>query len=175
MLIEVKATLRLGDTLVPLIFISNETYLSNVAGDKKEWPVSMTNGNLSANIRQMPSAHTVVMVALLPIPIKNRNIPQMRLDEHQQTNRQVLNEVLQRVLQPLTFKQNPNTESGYYNVLCADGNFRRCKPVLAAWLADCHEYSDLHDLKRHVYFWRECPKNELGDYVPSEKQHPLAG
>jgi len=171
-LIEVKATLRLWDTLVPLIFMSDGTHLSNYAGDKKEWPVYMTIGNLSSKIRQMPSVHTVVMVALLPIPIKNRNIPQKRLDEQRQTNREVLNEVLRRVLQPLTFELNPSAGSGYYNVLCADGNFRRCKPVLAAWLADCPEYSDLHHLERHVCFLCECPKNELGDYVPSDKQHP---
>ena len=124
--------LRVGDTLVPVIFMSDGTHLSNFAGDKKEWPVYMTIGNLSSKIRQMPSTHSVVMVALLPIPIKNRNIPQKRLDEQRQTNREVLNEVLRRVLQPLTFKLNPSAESGYYNVLCADGNFRRCKPVLAA-------------------------------------------
>jgi hypothetical protein len=59
----------------------------------------------------------------------------------------VLNEVLQRVFQPLTFKQHPSAESGYYNVLCADGNFRRNKPVLSARLADCREYSDLHHLE----------------------------
>jgi len=171
-LIEVKATLRLGDTLVPLIFMCDGTHLSNFAGDKKEWPVYMTIGNLSSNIRQMPSARTVVMVGLLPIPITNCNIPQKRLGEQRQTNREVLNEVLRRVPLPLTFKLNPSAESGYYKVLCADGNFRRCKPVLAAWLADCPEYSDLHHLERHVCFWCECPKNELGDYVLSDKQHP---
>jgi hypothetical protein len=169
MLIEVKATLRLGDTLVPLIFMSDGTHLSNFAGHKKEWPVYMTIGNQSSKIRQTPSAHSVVMVALLPIPIKNRNIPQKWLDEQRQTSREVLNEVLRRVLQPLTFKQNPNAESGYYNVLFADGTFRRCKPVLAEWLADCHEYCDLHHLERFVCSWCDCPKNELGDYVPSDK------
>jgi hypothetical protein len=84
----------------------------------------------------------------------------------------VLHEVLWRILQPLTFKHNPGAESGYYNILCADGIFRRCKPVLAAWHADCSEYSNLHHLERHVCFWCECPKTELGDYVPSNKQHP---
>jgi hypothetical protein len=83
-------------------------------------------------IRQMPSVHTVVLVALLSIPIKNHNIPQKWLDEERQTNREVLNEVLRQVLQPLTLKLNPSAESGYYNVLSADGNFRRCKPVLPA-------------------------------------------
>jgi hypothetical protein len=116
-LIEVKATPRLGDTLVPLIFMSDRTHLSNFASDKKEWPVYMTIGNLSSKICQMPTPDTVVMVALLPIQIKNHNIPQKRLDEQQQTNREVLNELLRRVLQLLTCKLNLSTDSGYYNVL----------------------------------------------------------
>jgi len=131
----------------------------------------MTIGNLSSKIGQMPSTHRVVMVTLLPIPIKNHNIPQQQLDEQLQTNREVLNEVLRRLLQPLTYRQNPSPGSGYYKVLCADGNIRRCKPVLAAWLVDCPEYSDLHHLKRHVCFRCECPKNEPRDYVHRDKQH----
>ena len=129
MLIKVKETLRLRDTLVPLIFMSNGTHLSKFAGYKQEWPVYMKSGNLFSKIRQMPSTLTVVMVALLPIPINNRNIPQKRLDEQRQTNREVLNDVHWHVLHTLTFKQHPNTERGYYNVLCADGNFRHCKLV----------------------------------------------
>jgi hypothetical protein len=120
----------------------------------------------------MPSAHTILIVALLPIPIKNCNIHQKRLDEQRQTKREVLNEVQRRVLQPLKYKQIPNAESWYYNVLCADGNFRRCKPVFAAWLADCPEFSDLHHLERHFCYWCECRKHEHGDYVPSDKEHP---
>jgi hypothetical protein len=133
--------------------MSDGTHLSNFSGDKKEWPVYMAIGNLSSKLRQMPSTHSVVMVSLLPIPVKNRNIPQKRLDEQRHTNREVLNEVLRRVLQPRTFKHNPSPESGYYNVLCADGNFRLCEPVLAAWLADYPDYRDLHHLERHVSFW----------------------
>jgi len=94
--------------------------------------------------------HSVGMVALLPISIKNCNIPHKRLDEQWHTNREVLNEVHRRLLQPLTFQENPSTGSGYYNVICADGNFRGCTPVLAAWLADCPEYSVLYYLERHV-------------------------
>ena len=152
--------------------MSNGTHLSNFAGDKKEWPVYVTIGNLFSKFRQIPSTHSVVLVALLLIPIKKLIIPQKRLDEQWQTNREVLNKVLRRLLQPLTFKQNPCARSGYYNVICADGNIRGCKPVLAAWLADCPEYSDRHHLKRHVCSWCECSKNELGDYVHPDKQHP---
>jgi hypothetical protein len=64
-----------------------------------------------------------------------------------------MNEVLGPVHQPLTFKQNPSVDSGYDNILSADGNFSRCKLVLAALLADCPEYSDLHHLEWHVSFW----------------------
>jgi len=152
-LTDVKSTLRVGDTLVPLIFMSDRTHLSNFAGDKKEWPLYITIRNLSLKLRQMPSTHIVIMIALLPILIKNRNIPRIRLNEQRQTTREMLNEVLRRVLHSLTSKQNPSAESWYYNVLCAHGNFRRCNPVLAGWLPDCPEYSDLHHLERHVCFW----------------------
>jgi hypothetical protein len=152
--------------------MSDGTHLSNFAGDNKQWPVYMKIGNPCSKICQTLSTDSVIMVTLLPIPIKNRNILQKWLDDQRQTNREVLNEVLRRVLQPLTFKQNPSTGSGYYNVLCADGNFRHWKPVFAAWLADCPEYSDLHHLERHVCFWCECPKYELGDHVHPEMQHP---
>jgi hypothetical protein len=66
--------------------MSDGTHLSNFAGDKKEWPVYMAIGNLSSKIRQTPSTHSVLMVTLLPIPIKDRNIPQKRLDEQRHTN-----------------------------------------------------------------------------------------
>jgi hypothetical protein len=112
------------------------------------------------------------MVALLPIPIKNHNILQKRLDGGQQSNREVLNELLRWLLQPLSSYHNPSAESGYYKVLCPDGNFRHCKLVLAAWLADCPEYTNLHHVERHVCFWCECKKNQLRDYVTSDKQYP---
>jgi len=112
------------------------------------------------------------MVALLPILIKNLIIPQKRLAEQWRTNREVLKEVLWQVLQPLTFKQNHSAESGYFNILCADDNFRCCKLVLAGWLADCAESSDLHHLEQNVCFRCERPKNELRDHVPPHEQHP---
>jgi len=115
--------------------------------------------------------HIVMIVALLQIAIENPYCPEKRQDKQWHSNRDVLNEVPGRVLHPLTFKHNPSTESGHYNILGADGNFRHCKPVLAAGLADCPDYSDLHRLERQVCLWYECRKNELGDYVLPDKQH----
>jgi len=78
---DVSSTLRVGDTLVTLIFMADVTHLSNFAAENMEWPECMTIGNISSKFRPMPSTHSVVMVALLPIPIKNSNIAQNRLDE----------------------------------------------------------------------------------------------
>jgi len=151
--------------------MSNGTHISNFAGNKKEWPLYMTIGNLSSKVRQTASTHSVVMVAVLPTPIKTVNIPQTQWDEQRQTNREVLNEVLWQLFQPCTFEQNPSTGSGYFNILCSDGNFTCCKPVLATWLAGCPECNGLHHLERHVCFSCECPNKELGDYVHPEKEH----
>jgi len=106
-------------------------------------------GDVSWKIRQMPSTHSIGMVPLLPIPITNRNIPQKWLDEQLRRNGEVLNEVLRLQLHPLTFHQNPSAGRGYYNVLSADVNFGHCKPVFAAWRADCPECSDLHHHECH--------------------------
>jgi hypothetical protein len=164
--------LRGWDTLGPWIFMSNGTHLSNVAGDKKERLLYMTFGNPSSKIRQTPSTQSFIMFALRPIPINNGNILQQWLDEQWQIIREVMKEVLRIVLQPITFRQHPSAERGYYNIVCADANFRLCKPVLGGWLAHCPEYSDLHHLERHVCYLCECRKKELGDYVHPDKQHP---
>ena len=172
MLINVKSTHRVGDTLVPLIFMSDGKHLSNLAADNKQWPVYITNGNLSSKTRQMPSTHSIVMFALLPTPMHKRKIPQEQRDEQRPTNRDVLNEVLQRVHQPLTSKHYPSAKSRYFNVLCADGNFGRCKPFSAALLADCPIYSYLQYLEQHVCSRCERPKHELADYITLNNQHP---
>jgi len=91
----------------------------------------------------MPSTHSIIVVTRLPIPIKKFNIPQKWFDEQQQTHRDVLNQVFWQVLQQLTITHHPSARSGYFNVRFPDGNFRHWKPVLAEWLADSPEYSDL--------------------------------
>jgi hypothetical protein len=65
--------------------MSDGTHLWNIVGYIEEWPVHMTSGNLIWKIGQMPSTHTVVMVALLPIPMMNRTIPQNWRAEELQT------------------------------------------------------------------------------------------
>jgi len=75
-----------GDTVVPIIFMSEATRLTNFSGDKKAWPVYMTIGNLSASARMATAMHSVLLVALLPITIKMRDIPLSRYKEQKEHN-----------------------------------------------------------------------------------------
>jgi hypothetical protein len=70
----------------------------------------------------------------------HHNITQKRIQEKWQTNKEVLNTVLQWILESLTFIHNPNVKGGYFNILCAAGNFSRCKLVLAARLGGVPVY-----------------------------------
>jgi len=132
----------------------------------------MTIGIVSSKICQIPSMHSIVMVPLMNIAIKNHNIPQKRLDEQQQIHWEALNMILWWVFHRLTSDANPSAGSRYYNVPCADGNYTHCTTVLEALVSDFPQYSKLCHLEWHVSFWHECPKSKLGDYVPPNKQHP---
>jgi len=132
MLIDVQSPFIVGDARVCLIFMFNGTDLMNFTGYQRDRPVCITIGNLSSMIRQMPSIQSIPLVAFLLIPIKHSIILPKRLDGQLQINREVLNEVLWPVPQPLTFTQHPSAESWYYNVLNWDDNSWHCKPVSAA-------------------------------------------
>jgi hypothetical protein len=69
------------DSLVQIILMSDGTNLSNIAWNMNEWPVYMTIANVSWEIRQMPSTHSLILVDFQPIPIKDYNVPQMRLND----------------------------------------------------------------------------------------------
>jgi hypothetical protein len=112
----------------------------------------VASGPIYIVLMQMRSMHSMVMVALLPIPIMDHNIRQLWLAEQWQTNRGVLNTILHQILQPLTCYQMLCADTGCSNVLYADGNFSCCKLVLTGWLAEYPEYSNLHDLEWHVCF-----------------------
>lgn len=79
-LIEVMSILIIGDTVLPLIFISDGTHLVNFVCDKTASPVYMTIGKITSKSHQMPSIHSILIFTLLLILIKNFDIPQTRLD-----------------------------------------------------------------------------------------------
>ena len=57
--------------MIPLLFTSDKTHLTNFSGDKAAWPLYMTLGNIKKEIRRQSSKRAWVSVALLPVPPKN--------------------------------------------------------------------------------------------------------
>lgn len=130
----------------------------------------MTIGNLSAAVRMKHKMHAVLLVALLPIPIKMREIPLKKRNAQREHNRIVSQHVLQHVMQGLLHSENGN-HSFYAH--CADGSYRYCYPTLAGWMADYPEHRDLHNIRNGVCYWCECPQGEMGELRQWKDQHPL--
>jgi hypothetical protein len=157
----------MGDTIVPLIFMSDATHLTNFAGDHKAWPVYMTIGNLSPAVRMRPATQSVLLVGLLPVPLKLRDVPARQLAWQRERNRTVTQGVLRRILEPLS-----RPEGGVFTALCADGHHRQCYATVSAWVADYPEHCDLHNLLHGSCIWCECPADQMGDYRPPNGHHP---
>ncbi|KAI6021359.1 hypothetical protein PISMIDRAFT_92485 [Pisolithus microcarpus 441] len=56
-----------GSIVAPVILSSDKTSLSMFSGDKKAWPVYLTIGNISKDVRCQVSVHTTVLIGYLPV------------------------------------------------------------------------------------------------------------
>ncbi|RPB07532.1 hypothetical protein P167DRAFT_495597 [Morchella conica CCBAS932] len=122
-LTEVKNTLPEGSTVVPVICASDGTHLTNFSGDKKAWPVYLTIGNITSEIRNKPSSFAFILLALLPVPRKLG----VRGNKQHRENHIALHKVLEEVLEGLQGSAQ-NSEL----IACADGYDRLCFPILCA-------------------------------------------
>ncbi|KAI5777561.1 hypothetical protein EDC01DRAFT_778765 [Geopyxis carbonaria] len=153
-------------TLVPLIFSSDETHLTNFSGGKKAWPVYMTIGNLDATVRSRWYWRAQVLVALLPIKPKKSGIRGDGDNEMSQQAKQALYTVLRGLLEPFNRFANPEHEGRPVEMLCADGSVRSCWPVLAAWIADHPEHANLQGTKGNVCPTCTVHRTNLGELGP---------
>lgn len=58
----------MGATVIPVIIASDEMHLSDFSGDKTAWPVYMTIGNISKEVRRKPSVRSTVLLGYMPKP-----------------------------------------------------------------------------------------------------------
>ncbi|QRV99831.1 hypothetical protein RhiJN_27850 [Ceratobasidium sp. AG-Ba] len=115
-------------TIVPIILSTNKTKLTVFSGNQKAWPVYLTIGNISKDIRGCPSERATLLVGYIPVSNLS-NISNER--ERSEAGWQLFHTCMESILEPL----KTLSQTGF-DVLCADGGVRRVFPILAAYIAD---------------------------------------
>ena len=130
-------------TIIPIILTSDKTHLSG-SGSAKAWPLFMTIGNISNNIRFAPGYQCAQLIALIPIISGNR--PTLYIAEssdietHHETeefrgwSRSVVHAVIRDVMTPIE-----SVMKNGVRMACADGAERLCFPLLCEYIGDMPE------------------------------------
>lgn len=141
---------------------SDQTHYTNFSGDKKGWPLYLSIGNIPWSVRKKVSSRTTVLLALLPVPPKVKNLTGGALKRQQDTNADVARQVQQILWAPLE-KLYANGRRGDVVLDCADGYQRRCFLSVSIWIGDYMENIAQHSIMKD---W--CPVCEL---EPKEFDH----
>lgn len=138
--------LRVGEDVVvaPVILASDKTQLTKFCGDKNAWPVYLSIGNISKNIRRSPSSHATVLLGYLPVS----KFECFSKAKRAMAGYQLFHDAMRALLLPLV-------DAGLKGVdmVCADGFIRTVHPILAAYIADHPEQCLVTCVKEN-----HCPK-----------------
>ncbi|KAI5990447.1 hypothetical protein EDD15DRAFT_2170319 [Pisolithus albus] len=122
---ETQRHLPQGSTVAPVILASDKTELSRFKGDKNAWPVYLSIGNLSKEVRRQPTRHGSVLLGYLPVS----NLESF--DDNSLARHRLFHYCMRRLLQPLVDAGRNGAE-----MVCADGQIRRVFPIVAAYIGD---------------------------------------
>lgn len=120
----------MGSTVVPVLLYSDKTRLTNLGGDKQAWPVYLSIGNISKDVRNRTSNHCWVPVAYLPVAKFIKDAP----DINGVLEARLFHQCLRIVFDSLVPSENEGAM-----LADSEGNVRHCFPRIAAYLCDYPE------------------------------------
>ncbi|KAG1763526.1 hypothetical protein EDD22DRAFT_979343 [Suillus occidentalis] len=119
---EMQGRLPQGAVVAPVILASNKTSLSQFRGDQEVWPVYLSLGNISKNVR--------ILIAYLPIS----KLECFTRDTRSVERYRLFHYCMSQVLEPLV-----RAGAEGVDVTCPDRQVRRLYPIVAAYIADFPE------------------------------------
>ena len=115
---------------MPLILSSDKTRLSQFRGDKSAWPVYLTIGNISKDVRREANSHATILIGYLPVG---------KFDGFSENAKKVARyRTFHHCMKVITRSLVDAGRVGE-KMVCADGFVRWAFPILAAYVADYPE------------------------------------
>ena len=137
-----------GRTVITVIISTDKTQLSVFSGDKQAWPIYLTIGNISKDIRRQPSRQATVLIGYLPIA-KFEHLATQK--ERQLAAMKLFHECMGDIFEPMEKAGRDGVR-----MACADGCIRLCHPILFAYVADFPEQCLIGCCKQN-----RCPNCEV--------------
>ncbi|KAF7359613.1 hypothetical protein MVEN_00685100 [Mycena venus] len=132
-----------GATIAPIILSSDKTKLSNFRGDQSAWPVYLTIGNISKEIRRQASSHATILVGYLPVGKFSGFSDKARQAVRYRTFHHCMTIITQSLI---------SAGNNGVDMTCSDGFVRWVWPILAAYVADYPEQCLIANCMENHYY-----------------------
>ncbi|KIJ08909.1 hypothetical protein PAXINDRAFT_17990 [Paxillus involutus ATCC 200175] len=160
---EMQGRLPAGAAVAPIILASDKTSLSQFRGDQEVWPVYLTVGNISKDVRHQPSKHACVLLGYLP----TTKLECFSSSCHSVECYRLFHYCMRQILEPLVEAGNTGIP-----MTCPDGYIRQLHPILAAYVADFPEQCLVACCKESRCPKCVIPRQNCGDLVTSQSRTP---